>query len=129
MMGWIASGFALAMTEPMPISPLETIKKRSEFLRVQAAPRVGTASLVLHGCANSASSDIIRVGFTVTKRCGNAVMRNRIKRRLRALAHEILPEKGRAGWEYVLIGKPETALAEFATLQRDLHYALRKLGA
>lgn len=69
----------------------------------------------------------MRVGFTVTKRCGNAVARNRIKRRLRALAQQILPEQGRAGWEYVLIGKPATADAAFSGLKRDFQYALRKL--
>lgn len=113
----------------MPTETLDTLQKRSDFLRVQAAPRVGTATLVLHGCASDMPDAAIRVGFTATKRCGNAVTRNRIKRRLRALAREVVAEKGRPGWEYVLIGKPATADADFALLTRDLHYALRKLHA
>ena len=69
-----------------------------------------------------------RVGFTCAKKVGNAVARNRAKRRLREAARAILPAEGRAGWDYVLIGKPEaTAARPFSLLLDDLSQALRRL--
>lgn len=111
----------------MPIATLETIKKRADFLRVQAAPRVGCESLVLHLLPNpDLPEGAARIGYTVTKRCGNAVARNRIKRRLRALAQRVLKEQGSERTDYVLIGKPKTGELPYDTLMRDLAYALRK---
>lgn len=70
----------------------------------------------------------IRVGFTCTKKVGNAVARNRAKRRLREVARLVMPEHGRDGWDYVLIGRPEaTATRPFEDLKRDLISALKKL--
>lgn len=70
----------------------------------------------------------IRVGFTCSKKVGNAVARNRAKRRLREVARLVLPEHGRAGWDYVLIGRFEaTASRDFGDLQSDFIYALRKI--
>ena len=59
----------------------------------------------------AAASDVtaIRVGITATRRLGGAVVRNRVRRRLRALAAKLLPELGRPGCDYVLIGRPLTA--------------------
>lgn len=70
----------------------------------------------------------IRVGFTCTKKVGNAVARNRAKRRLREVARMVLPAHGRDGWDYVLIGR-EGATADrlFQDLKQDLISALRKL--
>lgn len=108
-----------------PAITLEIIRKRADFLRVQAAPRVGTETLVVHMLANDTlASGTARVGYTVTKRCGGAVERNRIKRRLRAAVRQILPKKGKEGTDYVLIGKPATCDAPFEHLTRDLAYAL-----
>ncbi len=70
----------------------------------------------------------IRVGFTCSKKVGNAVARNRAKRRMRAVARLILPEHGRDGWDYVLIGRAvETDARPFQALQDDLRYALSKI--
>lgn len=110
------------------INHLETLRKREDFLRVQAAPRVGCETLVLHMLPNpSLPEGRARVGFTVTKRCGGAVERNRIKRRLRALACSMLVKKGHPGTDYVLIGKPGTGHAPYDTLKRDLKYALHRI--
>ena len=69
----------------------------------------------------------IRVGFTVTKKIGGAVVRNRMKRRFRALAREILPESGFAGADHVLIGRAGGVERDFAALKRELSAALTKL--
>jgi ribonuclease P protein component len=67
----------------------------------------------------------IRVGFTCSKKVGNAVARNRAKRRLRALAALTLPGSGQTGWDYVLVGRPEvTATRDFARMLADLERAL-----
>ena len=70
----------------------------------------------------------IRIGFTCSKKVGNAVARNRAKRRLRALARAILPQHGVPGWDYVLIGRSGvTAARDFAVMQSDLTDALARL--
>ncbi len=70
----------------------------------------------------------IRVGFTCTKKVGNAVARNRAKRRLREVARMVLPAHGRDGWDYVLIGREgATADRPFEDLKQDLISALKKL--
>ena len=68
----------------------------------------------------------MRVGFTVTKKIGNAVVRNRCKRRLRALAREVLPSAGVAGADHVLIGRDETATRDFEAMRADLAAALAR---
>ena len=68
----------------------------------------------------------MRVGFTVTKKIGNSVVRNRCKRRLRALAREVLPAAGVAGADHVLIGRDETATRDFEAMRADLAAALAR---
>ena len=70
----------------------------------------------------------IRVGFTVTKKIGGAVVRNRMKRRFRALARDILPDHGLAGADHVLIGRAGGIGRDFALLGEDLRRALRKVA-
>lgn len=70
----------------------------------------------------------IRVGYTVTKKIGGAVVRNRMKRRFRALAREILPEVGIAGADHVLIGRAGGVERDFSALKAELRKALAKLA-
>ena len=67
-----------------------------------------------------------RIGFTVTRKIGNAVVRNRMKRRFRALARELLPVHGIAGSDHVLIGRTGGIERDFATLRDELTRALAK---
>ena len=71
----------------------------------------------------------MRVGFTVTKKIGNAVVRNRMKRRFRALARETLPELGIPGADHVLIGRAGGMERDYASLTSQLKRALKKLSA
>lgn len=69
-----------------------------------------------------------RIGFTVTRKIGNAVVRNRMKRRLRALARAILPEAGVAGADHVLIGRGGGVERDYARLDAELRKALAKVA-
>ncbi len=71
----------------------------------------------------------IRVGFTVTKKIGNSVVRNRIRRRLREAVRHVMPEAARPGHDYVLVARHQALSAPFEELVRDLGRALRKLHA
>jgi len=70
----------------------------------------------------------IRVGFTVTRKIGNAVIRNRMKRRFRALARELLPTDGIPGADHVLIGRAGGIERDYASLLAELKRALKKLA-
>ncbi len=74
-------------------------------------------------------SPAMRVGYTVTKKIGNAVVRNRMKRRFRALAAAMLPGGGVPGADHVLIGRAGGVERDFALLKAELGKALRKLAA
>ena len=69
----------------------------------------------------------MRVGFTVTKKVGGSVVRNRMKRRLRALAREIVPAKGFRGADHVIIGRIKGIERDFAVLRTELASALDRL--
>jgi len=68
------------------------------------------------------------IGFTVTKKIGNAVVRNRMKRRFRALAREILPESGLSGADHVLIGRSGGLERDYGLLGSELRKALAKVA-
>ena len=70
----------------------------------------------------------VRVGYTVTKKIGNAVVRNRMKRRFRALARDVVAREGIAGADHVLIGRAGGIERDFATLGSDLSRALAKVA-
>ena len=71
---------------------------------------------------------LMRVGFTVTKKIGNAVVRNRMKRRFRALAREVLPVHGHGGSDQVMIGRSGGIERDFNQLRQDLTRALERVS-
>lgn len=107
---------------------LAILKRRADFLRVAAARlRAATPGLVVQAAPGPAGG-AVRVGFTATRKLGGAVVRNRAKRRLRAVAGEVLAERGKPGTDYVLIARRETAERPYPALVADLETALRRLG-
>ncbi|MFG1346184.1 ribonuclease P protein component [Xanthobacter autotrophicus DSM 431] len=107
---------------------MDRLRKRRDFLAAAKALRAGTAPFLMQG-RDRGDADGMRVGFTVTKKTGNAVVRNRIRRRLREVARKVLPEAGRPGFDYVLVAREAALRTPFETLVRDLERALRKLDA
>ncbi len=107
---------------------VERMKERADFLRAANALRQGVTGFHLQARPRGDGSETVRVGFTCSKKVGNAVARNRAKRRLREIARMVLPAHGLAGWDYVLIGRRDvTATCDFATMQKDLIWALGRV--
>ena len=105
------------------------IKKRKDFVRAaKIGEKVVTTSIVLQAARSLSESSIApKFGFTTTKKIGHAVVRNRARRRLRAIVRELYP-LAKDNTEYVLIARKDTATCDFAILRRDLSYALHKIN-
>jgi ribonuclease P protein component len=107
------------------------LKTRADFLRVAASGRRAVRpGLMLQAAARPPGMDgaAVRVGFTASRKVGNAVVRNRAKRRLRAAAAEILAREGGAGTDYVLIARTGTGERRYEDLLADLASALRQVA-
>jgi ribonuclease P protein component len=106
---------------------LATLTRRADFLSANRGLRIARPGFVLLAHPNDGQGK--RYGITVTKRIGNAVVRNRMKRRFRALLREVLPEKGLADTDHVLIGREIGIERDFGTLREELQMALDKARA
>ena len=110
-------------------APLEKLRARSDYIAAAKAKHVSTTGFVLQARKRvKTSAPQPRYGITCSKKVGNAVARNRAKRRLRALANSVLPLLGREGWDYVLIGRAQATVNQpFDMLLENLRFALKKL--
>jgi ribonuclease P protein component len=110
----------------MPARP-PRLKQRRDFQKVAAKGlRAARPGLVLQALPAPGAS--LRVGFTATKKLGNAVIRNRTKRRLREAVRLALGDGRVQGFDLVLIGREATATRDWPTLLGDLRGALRQAG-
>ena len=104
---------------------LTTLQHRADFLKAASARRHGAGSFLLQARFR-ADDQGPRVGYTASKKIGNAVARNLAKRRLRAAVHAALLPVAQVGWDYVLVARPQATIARpFADLVEDLRQALR----
>ena len=106
---------------------LTKLSRRADFLAANAGKRAPMPGFVLLVRAREDADRTIRLGITITKKIGNAVVRNRMKRRFRALAAELLPEHGVAGADHVLIGRAGGVERDFSALRAELVKALTKV--
>ena len=104
----------------------ETIRQRRDFLAANQGRRVSSAGFVLLVRQRDDNSDLMRAGYTVTKKVGNSVVRNRLKRRLREIILLALPTHGHPGADHVLIGRDAGLTRDFVVLRADLEKALAK---
>lgn len=103
------------------------LTRRADFLAANRGLRVARPGFVL--LANRNGGQGVRAGITVTKKIGNAVVRNRMKRRFRALLREILPEHALPDTDHVLIGREGGIERDFAGLRAELVAALERARA
>jgi len=112
----------------MSMARLERLTRRAEFLKVAEGRRKFVApGLILQAGARSAE-DAPRVGFTASRKVGNAVARNRARRRLRAASAALLPGHAAPGHDYVLIARGGTLTRGYQALLDDLAEGLKRLG-
>jgi ribonuclease P protein component len=112
------------------ICAVNTLKKRSEFLWVRGGRRWSAAAFVLEARDRqnvAGGKTPARFGYTVSKKVGGAVLRNRVRRRLRALTAALAPDQVRPGFDYVLIARTAAAERPFADLKADLDQALTRV--
>ncbi len=103
------------------------LKHRAEFLAVAKGKRAAMPGVVVQAMARG-DAEPARLGFTVTKKVGNSVIRNRTRRRLREAVRLLLREQPAAGADLVLVGRDATRDRPFPLLMDDLRRALAKLG-
>jgi ribonuclease P protein component len=110
---------------------LGRLPNRRDFLRVQAGRRCAMPGFVLQVAPLPSDVHVsaIRVGFTVSRKVGNAVTRNRARRRLREVARLVIPGRARSDLDYVLVARQAAVGRDFAALQRELLEALKRLRA
>lgn len=106
------------------------IKKRPDFLHVaQNGHKAVKSGLVLQAAQTRRSFDppVWRIGYTASKKVGNAVCRNRAKRRLRAACAALLPAEAVAGYDYVIIARHATLDIPYKKLYKELKCALKQI--
>ncbi len=108
---------------------IQRLTVRADFLRAAKAPYAARTAVVVQARARGDDRELIRLGFTATKKVGNAVARNRAKRRLREAAHALIPVLGLPGHDYVFIARAMTGEQPWQALLDDVKAALLRLAA
>src|ERR1700741_3006704 len=112
-----------------PAFAIERLKKRADFLACAQAPSCARGAVVVQARPRGDDRELVRAGFTATKRIGGAVQRNRAKRRMREAARLLLPEFARPGFDYVFIARGGVTTRPWERLLDDVKSALIRLAA
>lgn len=115
------------MTSGTP--PYTVITKRADFLAANRGKRFARPGFVLLVHDRKDDDASVRLGITITKKVGNAVIRNRMRRRFRVLMREMLDGKGKPGADHILIGRSDGIEMDFDRLRSDLHMALARIAS
>ena len=107
---------------------IERLRTRAQFLAVQSGARVARPTLLVEA-KRRAETGPIGLGLTASRKIGNAVVRNRARRRLREAARQLLPRHGLPGVDYVLVARQAAPDAPWGALLDDLQNALIRLAA
>jgi ribonuclease P protein component len=105
---------------------LDRLRRREDFLAARGGRSQAMPGLVMQ-LRDRHDGAAPRLGFTATKKLGDAVMRNRIKRRLKEAARLTLPGIAKPGCDYVLIGRAASATRGFEDIRNDIRAALTRL--
>jgi ribonuclease P protein component len=105
--------------------PMERLRRRTDFLAVASGTKLPTSAFVLQALRR-ADEGPVRFGFTVSKKVGNAVERNRVRRRLREIVRLSKPQDPQAGYDYVLVGRRAALRLPFARMAQEFEGALRR---
>ena len=108
------------------MNKLETLKSSKDFQRAKSGLFFRSKSFLLQAYM-AKSCNKVRVGYTVSKQNGNAVVRNKIKRRLRVIAKNIIGDYGIKNWNYVIIGKKNSLIEDFKNLEFEMNTAIKKI--
>ena len=108
------------------MNKLETLKSSKDFQKAKTGLFFRSKSFLLQAYEDK-SYNKVRVGYTVSKQNGNAVVRNKIKRRLRVIAKNIIGEYGIKNWNYVIIGKKNSLIEDFKNLEFEMNTAIKKI--
>lgn len=111
---------------------IETLKKRSDFLRIASLRKKWISPTVIIQTSPTpreiiTKNPIIRVGYTASKKVGNAVKRNKAKRRLREAVRQVMSSLGHKNHDYVFIARTDTVNLSYQELIRDMKWSLKRL--
>lgn len=107
---------------------LETLKKRSDFVKIQnTGLHSATRFFVLKALLHTQTTENIFFGLVASRKLGNAVVRNRAKRRLRSALQDVLKTHGQVGWAYVFIARQATVTGDFQELKNHLASSIQKV--
>ena len=110
------------------MTPFTTIRDRASFVRLSSGNRFVVSCFILLYAPNPEKSQKeCRVGYTATKKLGGAVVRNRIKRRLREAVRQVVPVHGKTGYDYVFIARSKVSTCDFSELVREMEFAFSRI--